>query len=206
MRQYCQGVHEKKCFEMIEKENTEIRFKKNTARNCAIRNTMTNSTSKQQHCSGRTSSKSETRNSDRNTCQVHTNTYSCVIPHFTVHLRSIRSRHPVVKPHRMPKKGAKNGVHQIKKQGQALRGSNLRPHSLAEYKLPFIHPLYGTNVWEDNWYMSVRNPGVRATRRVPTRRHQLSLYVPEKHYCGLSNRLDRYKQELIRLLNTPHAV
>ena len=88
------GYMKKKCFEMIEKENTEIRLKKNTARNCAIRNTMTNSTSKQQHCSGRTSSKSETRNSDRNTCQVHTHTYSCVIPQFTVHLRSCQVQAP----------------------------------------------------------------------------------------------------------------
>ena len=95
MRQYCQGVHEKKkSLEIIEKENTEIRFLKNTARNCVIRNTMTNSTSKQQHCSGRTSIMRETRNSDRNTCQVHTNTYTCVIPQFTVHLRSCQVQAP----------------------------------------------------------------------------------------------------------------
>ena len=44
------------------------------------------------------------------------------------------------------------------------------------------------------------NPGARATQRVPTRRHQLFLYVPEKHYCGLSNHLDICKQDLFRLV------
>ena len=78
----------------------------NTARNSVIRHTITN-TSKQQHCSGRNSSKRATQSSDRNTCQVHTNTYSCVIPQCTVYLWSIRSRHPVVKPHRMLEKRCK---------------------------------------------------------------------------------------------------
>ena len=44
------------------------------------------------------------------------------------------------------------------------------------------------------------NPGARATQRVPTGRYQLSLYVPEKHYCAVSNHLDRCKQNLFGFL------
>ena len=44
------------------------------------------------------------------------------------------------------------------------------------------------------------NPGARATQRVPTGRHQLSLYMPEKHYCAVSNHLDRCKQNLFGFL------
>ena len=44
------------------------------------------------------------------------------------------------------------------------------------------------------------NPGARATQRVPTGRHQLSLYVPEKHYFAVSNHLDRCKQNLFGFL------
>ena len=76
----------------------------------------------------------------QNTCQVHTNTYSCVIPQCIVCLQSIRSRYPVVRPHRMPKKRCKKRC--TPNQRRARTPGIKPPTSFSEYKLHFIHPLY----------------------------------------------------------------